>query len=78
MASVALIAALAFSLYQADIARKQAQRSAASLQILADVFNKADPLGGQGADVSLAQALVAAQPTIEAQLKDDQDLSPSG
>ena len=71
----ASVAALAFatviSLRLAGEAQDQARRSAASQQILTDVFQKADPFGASGANVTLADALIRAQPEIAAQVADD-------
>ena len=55
----------------ANEASKQATRSETAQQILSDVFQKADPFEGQGASVTLADALTRARPEIDARVADD-------
>lgn len=70
-AVVGLSVATGISLRMADEATEQARRSTVAQQILADVFQKAEPFGDTGADTSLAQALLRAQPDIERRVADD-------
>ena len=72
---LSLAGATLFSLAQADRARQEAGRSAATQEILADVFTQADPFDGNGAGVSLAEALRAAQPRIATRVANDPELS---
>lgn len=64
-------AASVAALWQAKEAKEQATRSATAQTILSDVFEKADPFTGQGADVTLADALARAQPEIASRVADD-------
>ena len=70
-AAVSLTVAAIVSAVLAVEAQNQADRSAASRQILVDVFQKADPFGDGGADVTLADALIRAKPDIAARVADD-------
>ncbi len=72
---VALALATAFSIHQASEARAQASRSLAAQQILADVFEQADPFGEGGANITLADALIRARPMIDAKVADDPRLA---
>lgn len=72
---LALAAATAFSLQQAADARAEASRSRATQEILAEVFEQADPFGEGGSNVSLADALVRAQPSIDARVANDPRLA---
>lgn len=71
----ALAGATAISVRMASEARAEAQRSQKTQQILADVFQQADPYGDAGGDVTLADALVAAKPSILEQVRDDHRLA---
>ncbi len=73
--ALGLSLATAVSLRLASEARAQAERSAAAQQILTDVFQNADPFGGSGANLSLAEALVRAQPAIEQRVAADPELA---
>lgn len=73
VASLAL--ATAFSLNQASQAREEAERSRATQEILAEVFEQADPFGEGGANITLADALVRAKPLIEARVSEDPRLA---
>ena len=75
LSALALSAATVISVKMAQEARSEAQRSRAAQRILADVFQQADPYGNTGADVTLADALLAAGPSIEEQLRDDPRLA---
>lgn len=66
-----IVIASVTALWQAQEAREQATRSATAQTILSDVFEKADPFTGQGANVTLADALARAQPEIAARVADD-------
>ncbi len=68
---IALTVATFISLNLATEAREQARRSLASQQILSDVFEKADPFGEGGANITLADALLRARPAIDEQLAGD-------
>ncbi|MEO1077932.1 MAG: serine/threonine-protein kinase [Pseudomonadota bacterium] len=59
-----LTAATVFSLDRAREAKEAAARSRTTLEILADVFEQADPFGDAGAEVTLAEALIRARPAI--------------
>ena len=72
---VALAAATVFSLQQAAEARAEASRSRATQEILADVFEQADPFGEGGANITLADALIRAQPAIAARVANDPQLA---
>ncbi len=69
--ALALTAATIVSVRMAKEASAQATRSAAAQQILTDVFQKADPFAGQGATVTLADALTRAQPDIAVRVAND-------
>ncbi|MEM1437242.1 MAG: serine/threonine-protein kinase, partial [Pseudomonadota bacterium] len=73
--ALSLSVATVVSVQLAREARAQAQRSDAAQQILVDVFQNADPFGESGANVSLAAALVKAQPTIERRVAADPELA---
>jgi len=75
LVTLALTSATVISVRMADEARAEAERSQKTQQILADVFQQADPYGDSGADVTLADALLAAKPSIRAQLENDPRLS---
>ncbi|MEO1245873.1 MAG: serine/threonine-protein kinase [Pseudomonadota bacterium] len=75
LVAVALTTATAVSLRMADEARAEAERSQKTQQILADVFQQADPYGNAGGEVTLADALVAAKPSIAEQLEGDDKLA---
>lgn len=75
VAFLGLAAATVFSVRQAAEARAEASRSRAAQEILADVFGEADPFGEGGANVTLADALVRAQPSIDARIADDPRLA---
>lgn len=70
-----LAGATAFSIKMAIDARAEANRSRTSQEILADVFQQADPFGEGGANVSLADALIRAQPTIDERIASDPRLA---
>lgn len=72
---VALAAATVFSARMALQARAEADRSQATQQILADVFQQADPFSEGGANISLAEALVRAKPSIEEKISGDPRLA---
>lgn len=72
---VALSLATAFSINRAAQAQAQAERSRVTQQILADVFEQADPFGAGGAELTLAEALVRAKPSIEQKVQDDPQLA---
>ncbi len=72
---VALSVATVFSINRAAEANAQAERSRISQRILADVFKRADPFGNDGANMTLADALVQAMPGIEAQVAGDPRLA---
>ena len=71
VSAMTLTAATVVSVRMAQEARAQAARSQAAQQILSDVFKKSNPFKGKGATVSLADALVRAQPDIEARVAGD-------
>ena len=75
LVAVALTSATVISVRMADEARAEAERSQKTQQILANVFQQADPYGNSGADVTLADALLAATPSIHAELQDDPRLT---
>ena len=72
---IALAAATVFSVQMAFDARREAERSRTTQQILADVFQQADPFGDSGADVTLADALISAKPMIENRIAADPRLA---
>lgn len=72
---VALSFATVFSIRMAYEARAEAERSQTTQRILADVFEQADPYGGGGADISLADALIRARPSIDEQIAGDPRLA---
>jgi len=72
---VALAFATVFSVNQALEAGAEAARSRATQEILADVFEQADPFGEGGARITLADALIRAKPLIEAKVADDPRLA---
>lgn len=72
---VALTVATVFSVRMALEARAEAERSRTTQEILASVFQQADPFGEGGADISLADALIRAKPSIEAQIAWDPRLA---
>ena len=71
VSALALMAATVVSLHLANEAEQQASRSAVAQQVLSDVFQKADPFDGNGAAVTLAEALDRAQPDIAARVSSD-------
>ena len=73
--AVALTIATAVSVNNAMKANAEAERSRITQQILADVFEQADPFGEGGAQVTLADALVRAQPTIKEKVANDPRLA---
>jgi len=75
LVALALTSATIISVRMADEARAEAERSQKTQQILADVFQQADPYGNAGADVTLADALLAATPSIHAQVDNDPRLT---
>ncbi len=75
LVAVALTTATVISVRMADEARAEAERAQKTQQILANVFQQADPYGNSGADVTLADALLAATPSIHSELGDDPRLS---
>ncbi len=75
LVAFALTGATAVSVRMADEAQAEAQRSQKTQQILADVFRQADPYGGAGGDVTLADALVAAESSIQEQIRGDHRLA---
>ncbi len=60
-----------FSVDQARDARAEAERTRATQEILADVFQQADPFGEGGSEVTLAEALIRARPSIAEKVADD-------
>lgn len=70
-AALVLFASTLVSIYLARQASSEAARSRAVQQILVDVFQTANPFGGQGGELSLAEAMVRAQPDIERRTADD-------
>ena len=75
LVAAALTSATVISVRMADEARAEAERSRKTQQILASVFQQADPYGNSGADVTLADALLAATPSIHEELGDDPRLT---
>ncbi len=73
--AIALAAATTISIKMAGEARAEAQRSQKTQQILANVFQQADPFGNTGGAMTLADALVAAKPSIQQQIGDDPRLA---
>ncbi len=71
----ALSLATLFSIDRANKARAEAQRSLATQQILASVFEQADPFGEGGAEITLADALVRAKPFISERVAGDPRLA---
>ncbi|MEM7276566.1 MAG: serine/threonine-protein kinase [Pseudomonadota bacterium] len=63
--------ATAYSVNRAAEARAEAERSRITQQILADVFEQADPFGDGGAELTLAEALIRAKPSIKQQVAHD-------
>ncbi len=68
---VALSFATAYSINRAAEARAEAERSRITQQILADVFEQADPFGAAGGELTLAEALIRAKPFIKQQVAHD-------
>lgn len=68
-------AAVLVSVNAAREARAEANRSRATQQILSDVFMQADPYDAGGDQITLADALVAAQPRIESRIQGDPQLA---
>ncbi len=71
ISALGLAVATVVSIRMAREATAQAVRSATAQNILSDVFRKADPFKGRGAPVTLAEALVRAQPEIAARVARD-------
>ncbi len=71
----ALTFATVVSVQSAREARAEAERSRTTQEILAAVFNQADPFGRGSADVSLPDALIQAKPSIDAQIAGDPRLA---
>ncbi len=72
---IALTFATVFSIRMAFEARAEAERSRTTQRILADVFEQADPYGDGGSDISLADALIRAKPSIDEQVAGDPRLA---
>ncbi|MEM6485552.1 MAG: serine/threonine-protein kinase [Pseudomonadota bacterium] len=72
---IALTAATVYSLGLAREAREAAERSRATLEILTEVFAQSDPFGEGGADITLAEALIQARPTINSKIESNPRLS---
>ena len=75
LVAIALTSATVVSVRMAEEARAEAGRSQKTQQILANVFQQADPYGNSGANVTLADALLAATPSIHAEVEDDPRLA---
>ena len=71
----ALTVATVVSVHSAREARAEAERSRATQDILAAVFEQADPFGRGSASISLPDALVQAKPSIDAQVAGDPRLA---
>ena len=72
---VALTFATMFSMNSAMKANAEAERSRITQEILAGVFEQADPFGEGGAEVTLADALVRAKPFIKETVANDPRLA---
>ena len=72
---IGLAAATAISINMAVQAEAEARRSQTSQRILTDVFQRADPFGTSGGNITLADALTAAQPGIQEQVSNDPRLA---
>ena len=68
---VVLFSATLIAMQLAREAREEAHRTALAQEILEDVFQKAEPFGEGGADITLAEALVRAQPDIAESIAGD-------
>ncbi len=72
---LALAGAVLVSMNLAHRARTEAQRSVAVQEVLSEFFQRADPFGDGGADVSLADAVAQGRSMIDARIADDPALS---
>ena len=71
---IALLSLSIVSVMQARKAQAEAARSRAVQQLLTDVFERADPFGSGGGEITLAAALTEALPAIERRVVNDAEL----
>ncbi len=75
VSGIALTIATAISINSAAKANAEAERSRLTQEILADVFRQADPFGDGASQMTLADALVRARPSIDERVADDPQLA---
>jgi serine/threonine protein kinase len=75
LAGTGMVAALAVALNQAEVARRESQRTKAVQEFLVGLFNEADPARAQGRELTVRDLLARGERELQAKLLSEPDLN---